>query len=114
MIIAVDFDGTLCDDCYPAIGPAHLDIIRQLQTLHQNGCRLILWTCRNQDALTQAVAWCQKYGLTFDAVNENLPEVINQYHGHDSRKITYDYLIDDRNLTPNTFLKIAHQLSTQT
>lgn len=50
----------------------------------------------------------------FDAVNENLPEILNKYHQRDSRKITYDYLIDDRNLTPNTFLKIANQLSTQT
>lgn len=58
-----------------------------------------------------------EYTLGFDErlhAIEIISEVLRKYHGHDSRKITYDYLIDDRNLTPNTFLKIANQLSTQT
>lgn len=35
------------------------------------------------------------YGLEFDAVNSNIPEMIERY-GNDTRKIGYDVLIDDK------------------
>ena len=62
--------------------------------------KLILWTCRAGDALDAAVAWCQSHQLEFDAVNDNLPEII-EYYGTNSRKISCDYYIDDRMLLPN-------------
>ena len=39
---------------------------------------------------------------TYDAVNDNLPEVIEIY-GNNSRKITCDYYIDDKAVLPATF-----------
>ena len=39
--------------------------------------------------------------LTFDAVNDNLPEIIEMY-GNNSRKITCDYYIDDKAILPET------------
>ena len=42
-----------------------------------------------------AVEWCRQQGLTFDAVNDNLPEIINLY-GSNSRKVSCDYYIDDK------------------
>lgn len=39
--------------------------------------------------------------LTFDAVNDNLPEIIEMY-GNTSRKITCDYYIDDKAILPET------------
>ncbi len=42
-----------------------------------------------------AVEWCRQQGLTFDAVNDNLPETIDLY-GTNSRKISCDYYIDDK------------------
>ena len=64
--------------------------------------KVILWTCRRDDLLTEAVTFCKEYGLKFDAINENLPEVIEWMHG-DSRKIYADWYIDDRNcaVTPS-------------
>ena len=43
--------------------------------------------------------WCREQNLEFDAVNDNLPEIIELY-GNNSRKITCDYYIDDRMLLP--------------
>lgn len=47
--------------------------------------------------MQEAVDWCRRYGLEFDAVNENLPEIIEE-HGGDCRKVYYDALIDDKNV----------------
>ncbi len=99
MIIAVDFDGTICQDMYPHIGPANEHLIRELIEIKKHGARLILWTCRGGEQLEEAVLFCQKHGLLFDAVNENLPESIEKYGG-DSRKITADVYIDDRGIKP--------------
>ena len=46
--------------------------------------------------LEDAVSWCRKYGLEFDAINDNLPESIKCY-GNNSRKVDADFYIDDRN-----------------
>ncbi|MBE5846714.1 MAG: hypothetical protein E7300_03460 [Lachnospiraceae bacterium] len=98
-IIAVDFDGTLCIDAYPSIGAPNLPLICYLKQMKERNSRLILWTCRSGEPLKEAVAWCIRQGLTFDAVNENLPETIEKY-GSDSRKITADIYIDDRSRLP--------------
>ena len=65
----------------------------------RNGNKLILWTCRAGEALSNAVEWCREQNLEFDAVNDNLPEII-EFYGHNSRKISCDYYIDDRMLLP--------------
>lgn len=94
-IIAVDFDGTLCFSNWPELGEPNLTLINYLKNWKENGNKLILWTCRIDEALSKAVDWCQKQGLEFDAVNDNLPEIV-EYYGTNSRKITCDYYIDDR------------------
>lgn len=94
-LIAVDFDGTLCEDRYPEIGSANLGLIALLRAIQRQGGRLILWTCRSGDRLEEAVEWCGQHGLVFDAVNKNVPETVEKY-GTDSRKITADMYIDDR------------------
>ena len=47
----------------------------------------------------EAVEWCRKWELEFDAVNENLPEIIERY-GSDGRKIYADVYIDDKSCFP--------------
>ena len=98
--IAVDFDGTLCFSKWPELGEPKQPLIDYLQKWKSQGDKLILWTCRAGDALDAAVAWCQSHQLEFDAVNDNLPEII-EYYGTNSRKISCDYYIDDRMLFPN-------------
>lgn len=107
MIIAVDFDGTLCEECWPEIGAPNLKLIGELIYRRSLGDKLILWTCRVGLHLTQAVRWCKSYGLEFDAVNENLPETIEKY-GTESRKISADIYIDDKSEKPYiTLLEMA-------
>lgn len=98
-IVAVDFDGTLCVDCYPHIGAPNLALIRILREWQLGHTKLILWTCRCGDALDNAISWCAEQGLFFDAINANVPETIAKY-GSDPRKITADIYIDDKSCLP--------------
>ena len=93
-IYAVDFDGTLCESQWPGIGAPNRELIGHLIRCREEGCRVILWTCRIGDRLQEAVDWCKGYGLEFDAVNDNLPENIEKY-GNNPRKIYATCYIDD-------------------
>ena len=73
IIMAVDFDGTLCKNAFPNIGEPKLDIIEKVIDLQRRGTFIILWTCRELDTLEQALKWCKKYGLVPDAVNDQAP-----------------------------------------
>jgi hypothetical protein len=97
MIYAIDFDGTLCINEYPNIGLPINKTIIFCKERKAEGHKLILWTCRSGKYLDEAVAWCKEQGLTFDAVNENLPEMIELFD-NDCRKVFADYYIDDKNL----------------
>ncbi|MCR5652006.1 MAG: hypothetical protein K6F86_12595 [Lachnospiraceae bacterium] len=98
-IIAVDFDGTLCYSEWPSLGEPNERLIEYLKKWREKGNKLILWTCRAGEALDNAILWCRKQELEFDAINDNLPEIVELY-GNNSRKITCDYYIDDRAVLP--------------
>lgn len=100
-IIAVDFDGTLCDRKYPEIGAPHNDVISIVKKLKAAGNVLILYTCRRDEYLTAAIDWCAAHGITFDYINENAPQIIEQY-GSDTRKISADLYIDDKAINPHS------------
>ena len=99
MTIAIDFDGTIVEHRYPAIGkekPFAIDTLRQLVA---DGHRLILWTARDGQLLDDAVEFCRRRGLEFYAINSNQPA--GALFG-DSRsnpaKVIADIYIDDHNL----------------
>ena len=95
MIIAVDFDGTITKESkWPELGEPNMPFIKELIRRRNNGDKLILWTCRDGDLLQAAINFCKTFGLEFDAVNENLPEIIETYGG--SRKISADLYVDDK------------------
>lgn len=96
-IIAVDFDNTLCFSDWPNLGKPNLPLIQYLKKQKASGSKIILWTCRAGKPLDDAAAWCREQGLVFDAINDNLPEIVELY-GNNSRKITCDIYIDDRNM----------------
>ena len=97
LVIAVDFDGTLCKNQWPEIGPPIEPVIDYIKQLKEEGNKLIFWSCREGEMMAQAVVWCAEHGLHFDAINANLPERIKEY-GTDPRKIGADYYIDDHNI----------------
>ena len=98
VIIAVDFDGTLCENKWPEIGEANEFLITYLKAIERViPTKFILWTNRTGLLLDNAVTWCKTmHNLEFDAVNENLPEVLELFDHRDSRKISADVYVDDK------------------
>ena len=96
MILAIDFDGTIVEHQYPAIGRVRPFAFETLKFFQQKNHRLILWTHRSGKELEEAVEFCRQNGLEFYAVNKNYPE--ERWDEEDSRKILADIYIDDRNL----------------
>lgn len=94
--IAVDFDGTIVEHEYPAIGKEKLFAFQTLRELEKLGARLILWTFRSGEQLDEAIEFCRKNGVEFYAVNRNYPEEV--FDDTISRKIDADIYIDDKNL----------------
>ena len=96
-VIAVDFDGCLCESQWPKIGKAHDEVIHYLRMRQARGDKIILWTCREGQLLDEAILWCLNRGLKFDAVNDNLPE--NKEHfGNNCRKVWADEYWDDKSV----------------
>ena len=98
MVIAVDFDGTIVENKYPAIGEEIPFAMDTLKMLRQNGHRLILWTCREGQLLDDAVDWCRQRNFEFYALNRDYPEETTDNNPAFTRKIKADIFIDDRNL----------------
>ena len=96
MTIAVDFDGTIVEYKYPAIGKERPFAIQTLRTLQQEGNRIILFTSREGEELDAAVAFCHERGLDFYAVNSNQPA--DALFTRQTAKVIADVYIDDRNL----------------
>ena len=94
-IIAVDFDGTLCENKFPQIGKARHSICAKVLKEQQNGAKLILWTCRVGERLEEAIEWCESRGIIFDAHNANLPETLERF-GSDCRKVFANEYWDDK------------------
>lgn len=97
-ILAVDFDGTLVEDKFPDIGKPNLKLFNTCKLAQFMGVRVILWTCRNNEHLDQALAFCAEQGLVFDAVNDNIAECKTLYNGN-TRKVFADKYIDDKNIS---------------
>ncbi len=98
MIIAVDFDGTIVEHRYPAIGKERPFATETLKKLVKDGHRLILWTVREGRLLEEAVEFCRERGVEFYAVNRDYPEEEKERNNHFSRKLKADVWIDDRNV----------------
>lgn len=110
MIIAVDFDGVLCEDKFPDIGRPNYDMISAVREALDSGIEVILWTCRVDAELDKAVEWCKNYGLNFSAINDNAPSNKEKYlskYPNGTRKVYADYYIDDHNLFYKKFKSVG-------
>lgn len=91
--IAVDFDGTVVDHRYPEVGPDVPLAVEKLQTLVDNGHKIILYTMRSGDQLMEARLWFQDRNIKLYAVGKD----IGQESWTSSNKCHADICIDDRN-----------------
>ena len=99
MTIAVDFDGTIVEHKYPAIGKEKPFAIETLKRLQFEGHRLILFTSRDGKLLEDALKFCKNRGLEFFAVNGNEPAgALFADRSKLSGKVVADVYIDDKNL----------------
>jgi len=97
-ILAIDFDLTICESNYPALGKARKHALVYIQMLISGGYGVVINTCREGIALADAINWLNHNGIDYHYVNCNFPHIIEQY-GADCRKISADMYIDDKCLT---------------
>ena len=95
IIVAVDFDGILCQDKFPEIGKPNYDMVSFVRRMQDSGIETILWTSRVDDRLAEAITWCEDRGLHFTSINDNTPSNKGQY-GTNPRKVYADIYMDDR------------------
>jgi hypothetical protein len=98
MIIAVEFDGTIVENKYPEIGNEICGSFYILKELQNRGNTIILSTSREGDELRDAVDYCEKQKLVFDAINthsgdKKQPTAPDQK----KKKLAADFYIDFRN-----------------
>jgi len=81
-ILAVDFDGTICEDAFPEIGAPREAVIAAMRDLHHRGWKIIIHTCRaNQGPvaegdsaknrfarLREMLDWLRRHAVPFDKV----------------------------------------------
>ncbi len=92
MIVAVDFDGTVVDNHWPKVGEEAPGAVDALLLLSNAGHRIVLWTCRCEAALEDAVAWFEERGIQLAGVND-----VPGRQGP-SPKLSADVYIDDKGL----------------
>ncbi|MDD3886743.1 MAG: hypothetical protein PHI35_07720 [Victivallaceae bacterium] len=96
MIFAIDFDGTIVENKFPAIGKLNPDAERFIRELRKRGDQWILYTMREGTWLDVALDFLAIHDLLPDAVNDNLPSICEFYHNN-PRKIFANVYIDDHN-----------------
>lgn len=95
--IAIDFDGTIVHDEYPKIGSIIDGAKDTINMLHNLGIIIIINSCRTGKYEQEAKQFLLDKDIHFDYFNENDPVLIEKF-GTDTRKISADLYIDDKNL----------------
>lgn len=99
VIIAIDFDGTICTADYPEIGREREGTKEFINKLYDEGYAIVINTCRTDDGVHPAAQMAKDFlkirGIRYHAFNENMPHIIEHY-GCDTRKISADVYIDDK------------------
>ena len=104
-ILVIDFDGTIVQHKFPAIGETMPEAFEVMKELQAADWALILWTCRENNShdiskqfLKYAVDFCKENGIEFDGVNETPMEFEFRPEETLRRKVYGDVYVDDRNL----------------
>jgi len=95
MIIAIDFDNTICRSTYPVIEGLQPYAKEVINKLYDEGHYIILWTCRAGIELENALNFLLLNGIPFHRINDHHPDMVELYGGN-SRKVYADVYIDDK------------------
>jgi uncharacterized HAD superfamily protein len=107
MTIAIDFDGTICEQSFPKVGALRKDADVYIRKLKEDGHTIIINTCRSGKYEGMAQDFLEDKKIPYHYINSNLPELI-EFYNQDCRKISADLYIDDKCLMglPKTWKKI--------
>jgi hypothetical protein len=99
VVIAIDFDGTICTVSYPEIGREREGAKEFINMLYDEGYLIVINTCRSDGGDHKAETIVRDFmklrGIKYHAINENLDFLI-EYYKCDTRKISADVYIDDK------------------
>jgi hypothetical protein len=98
LTLAIDFDNTIVEEKYPAIGNLLPGAKEHINKLYADGHFIIIWTCRCDNYQLEAEHFLHLNGINYHKINENQPGRILTYKGLNCRKVSADIYIDDRNL----------------
>lgn len=93
--VCVDFDGTMVQHEYPHIGPEAEGCVETLKRwIEDYNVGIILDTMRSDEALEDAIDWCQKRGIKLYGIGCDP----NQKRWTRSKKAYAPFSVDDRNI----------------
>jgi len=93
-IIAIDFDGTIVES--QDFSPEQTDFVlmpnaKEVMDWVFENFYVIIWTCRDDVSLQNAVKFLSVNSIQFHTINQNIPGLDFET----SAKIYYDFLVDD-------------------
>lgn len=103
MIIAIDFDGTICNEAFPYIGDIYPHAKRVIRRWDAHKNKIIIWTCRTENTIeglphdacyraSDCAIFLKKNGIPYEAFNANANKLLYS----PMPKIFAHIYIDDR------------------
>ena len=107
LILAIDFNGTICELSFPEVGKMIPEADIYINRLYDEGHEIVINTCRSGIMEGLAETFMKEKGIHYHYFNSNMPHLIEQYR-QDCRKISADLYIDDKCLMglPDTWEEI--------
>ena len=98
LIIAVDFDDTICK-CNPdySIGELLPDAKEIINKWHEQGIYIIIWTCRTNETQIDAEVFLKEQGINYDKINDHSCYTYRDWP-NPGRKVYADIYIDDKSV----------------
>ena len=80
MYICVDFDGTIVDHSFPAIGKPNVGALAWIRTWQDLGAKIILFTMRSDgqhhgNVLSEAVNYLERHDIRLFGINHNPTQI---------------------------------------
>ncbi len=97
-VIAVDFDGTICENKYPMIGKLKNGVREVINKLVDNdNCEIIIWTCREGEYLKDAIFFLTENSIPYHYLNDNCNWAKEEFSNNaNCRKVYADLYVDDK------------------